>query len=29
MGHSPYLDASGRFDLSGAGPGIGVEPEFP
>lgn len=29
MGHSPYLDESGRFDLSTAGPGIGVEPEFP
>ncbi|TGU71741.1 dipeptide epimerase [Geomonas terrae] len=29
MGHSPYLDATGRFDLEAAGPGIGVEPEFP
>lgn len=29
MAHSPYLDDSGRFDLSGAGPGIGVEPPFP
>lgn len=27
--HSPYLDAAGRFDLHDAGPGIGVEPEFP
>ena len=26
---SPYLDGSGRFDLRGAGPGIGVEPGFP
>jgi L-alanine-DL-glutamate epimerase-like enolase superfamily enzyme len=29
MAHSPYLDDSGRFDLEGAGPGIGVEPQFP
>jgi L-alanine-DL-glutamate epimerase-like enolase superfamily enzyme len=29
LAHSPYLDNSGRFDLQGAGPGIGVEPEFP
>jgi L-alanine-DL-glutamate epimerase-like enolase superfamily enzyme len=29
LSHSPYLDGSGRFDLQGAGPGIGVEPHFP
>ncbi|HCE69217.1 MAG TPA: dipeptide epimerase [Geobacter sp.] len=29
LARSPYLDGSGRFDLQGAGPGIGVEPEFP
>ena len=29
MARSPYLDDSGRFDLKGAGPGIGVEPGFP
>jgi L-Ala-D/L-Glu epimerase len=28
LAHSPYLDASGKFDLHGAGPGIGVEPSF-
>ncbi len=28
LAHSPYLDDSGRFDLTGAGPGIGVEPQF-
>jgi L-alanine-DL-glutamate epimerase-like enolase superfamily enzyme len=28
LAHSPYLDDSGRFDLQGAGPGIGVEPHF-
>jgi L-alanine-DL-glutamate epimerase-like enolase superfamily enzyme len=26
---APGLDDSGRFDLGGAGPGIGVEPDFP
>ena len=26
---SPYLDSGGRFDLSQAGPGIGVEPPLP
>jgi L-alanine-DL-glutamate epimerase-like enolase superfamily enzyme len=26
---SPYLDSSGRFDLHGAAPGIGVTPAFP
>ncbi|MCM0082388.1 dipeptide epimerase [Geomonas sp. Red32] len=25
LSHSPYLDESGRFDLAGAGPGIGVD----
>jgi L-alanine-DL-glutamate epimerase-like enolase superfamily enzyme len=29
LAHSPCLDDSGRFDLHGAGPGIGVEPGFP
>jgi L-alanine-DL-glutamate epimerase-like enolase superfamily enzyme len=29
LAHSPCLDNSGRFDLHGAGPGIGVEPVFP
>jgi len=29
LARSPYLDDSGRFDLQGAGPGIGVEPHFP
>lgn len=29
LAHSPYLDDSGRFDLSRAGHGIGVEPTFP
>jgi L-alanine-DL-glutamate epimerase-like enolase superfamily enzyme len=29
LSRSPYLDASGRFDLQAAGPGIGVEPSFP
>jgi L-alanine-DL-glutamate epimerase-like enolase superfamily enzyme len=29
LARSPYLDGSGRFDLQGAGPGIGVEPPFP
>ncbi|HJV35404.1 dipeptide epimerase [Geomonas sp.] len=29
LSHSPYLDDSGSFDLSAAGPGIGVEPAFP
>jgi L-Ala-D/L-Glu epimerase len=29
LAHSPYLDDSGRFDLSTAGAGIGVEPHFP
>jgi L-alanine-DL-glutamate epimerase-like enolase superfamily enzyme len=29
LAHSPCLDDSGRFDLHGAGPGIGVEPHFP
>jgi L-alanine-DL-glutamate epimerase-like enolase superfamily enzyme len=29
LSRSPYLDASGRFDLRGAGPGIGVAPDFP
>jgi L-alanine-DL-glutamate epimerase-like enolase superfamily enzyme len=29
LAHSPCLDDSGRFDLHAAGPGIGVEPEFP
>jgi L-alanine-DL-glutamate epimerase-like enolase superfamily enzyme len=29
LAHSPYLGDSGRFDLNGAGPGIGVEPSFP
>ncbi|HBA86427.1 MAG TPA: dipeptide epimerase [Geobacter sp.] len=28
LAHSPYLDDSGRFDLSSAGHGIGVEPRF-
>ena len=28
LAHSPYLDNSGRFDLSRAGHGIGVEPQF-
>jgi L-Ala-D/L-Glu epimerase len=28
LAHCPYLDDSGRFDLSAAGPGIGVEPRF-
>ena len=28
LAHSPYLDNSGRFDLSRAGHGIGVEPHF-
>ena len=28
LAHAPYLDGSGRFDLSEAGPGIGVEPRF-
>ena len=28
LAHSPYLDDSGRFDLSRAGHGIGVEPAF-
>lgn len=28
LAHSPFIDASGRFDLSGAGPGIGVVPKF-
>lgn len=28
LAHCPYLDDSGRFDLNGAGPGIGVEPRF-
>jgi len=28
LAHSPYLDDSGRFDLSHAGPGIGVVPDF-
>jgi L-Ala-D/L-Glu epimerase len=28
LAHSPYLDDSGSFDLSGAGPGIGVQPHF-
>lgn len=29
LSRSPYLDDSGRFDLSAASPGIGVEPRFP
>lgn len=29
LSRSPYLDDHGRFDLQGAGPGIGVEPGFP
>jgi L-Ala-D/L-Glu epimerase / N-acetyl-D-glutamate racemase len=29
LAQSPYLNSSGRFDLSSAGPGIGVEPLFP
>lgn len=29
LARSPYLDDSGRFDLSGAAPGIGVEVRFP
>jgi L-Ala-D/L-Glu epimerase len=29
LARSPLLDASGRFDLHGAGPGIGVEPPWP
>jgi L-alanine-DL-glutamate epimerase-like enolase superfamily enzyme len=29
LAHSPVLDASGRFDLFRAGPGIGVEPPWP
>jgi L-alanine-DL-glutamate epimerase-like enolase superfamily enzyme len=28
LAHSPYLDSSGRFNLSRAGHGIGVEPYF-
>jgi L-Ala-D/L-Glu epimerase len=28
LAHSPYLDDSGSFDLSHAGPGIGVVPDF-
>jgi L-Ala-D/L-Glu epimerase len=28
LAHSPYLDDSGSFDLSQAGPGIGVQPHF-
>ncbi|GFO64611.1 dipeptide epimerase [Geomonas paludis] len=29
LSRSPYLDDSGRFDLTGAGSGIGVVPELP
>lgn len=29
LANSPYLDAGGRFDLRGAGHGIGVTPRFP
>jgi L-alanine-DL-glutamate epimerase-like enolase superfamily enzyme len=29
LASAPGLSASGRFDLRGAGPGIGVEPVFP
>ena len=28
LAHSPFLDDCGRFDLRGAGPGIGIEPQF-
>jgi len=29
LAHSPYLNSSGRFDLSHADRGIGIEPRFP
>ncbi|GFO70029.1 dipeptide epimerase [Geomonas limicola] len=28
LSHSPYLDNTGKFELVGAAPGIGVEPKF-